>query len=153
MAFSVKDLKLPADKQGQLNRALGGAANDQANAALQTICDQAAAVVARMTAGYVIDAVSLADFTRSVALYRAYGEAGPVPKDIEKNYTDAWTELQAIAAGKRPNLPKTNDAALSGRAGAWGSGQATPGRMPAQFPDQSAPAPLVNPTDPELGTL
>lgn len=129
MPFTVKDLKLPHDKSSQLNRALGGAIDDDAAQALQTICDESAAVVARMTTGYVIDAVSLKDFTRAIALYRAYGFAGPIPKDIEGNYKAVTEELQAIAGGKRPNLPKVETPAQNTISGGWGSNPNLPGRM------------------------
>jgi hypothetical protein len=153
MPFAVKDLKLPADKAAQLEKALGGQPSNEALPALQGICDEAAAEVARLTTGYVLDNVSLSNFTRAIALGRAYAYIGPVPKDVETNAKEAKDELTAIAEGKRPNLPKVANASLSGRAGKWGSGQAMPGRMPAQFPDQVAPEPLKPSTDPNLGTL
>jgi len=154
MPFSVKDLKLPADKAAQIERALGSDPNvNEALPALQGVCDEAAAEVARLTTGYIIDAVSISNFTRAIALGRAYGYIGPIPKDIAENAKEAKDELTAIAKGDRPNLPKVANAQLTGRAGKWGSGQATPGRMPAMFPDQVAPEPLKPGTDPNLGTL
>jgi hypothetical protein len=129
MPFAVKDLKLPADKIAQLNRALGGKPEDDAAAELQGLCDEATAIVARLTTGYVIDAVSMNDFIRAIALYRAYGFAGPVPKDIESNYKAVQTELEAIAGGKRPNLPKVSTPAQNPIAGGWGANPNIPGRM------------------------
>lgn len=145
MPFSAaNDLTLPADKLAQIEKSLGGNPADQTYAKLQDVCDDAAASVARLTLGYVIDSSSLEEFTRSIALYRAFSYIGTVPKDIQDNYKAAWDELQSIAKGERPNIPKV-DSSLSGRAGSWGSGQAIPGRMPNQFPNQVAPTPFVPP--------
>lgn len=153
MSLQVTDLNLPADKLAQFATALGDGGG--LNAALQGICDGAAATVSRMTAGYVIDAADITNWGRVIALYRAYSQAqfGEIPKAVADDFKEAMDELTAIAEGKRPNLPKVANTDLSGRAGKWGSGQAIPGRMPAQFPDQIAPEPLTNPTDPSLGTL
>jgi hypothetical protein len=129
MPFTLKDLKLPDNKVQQLNRALGGALDDVAAQSLQGVCDEAAAMVARMTTGYVIDPVSLKDFTRAVALYRAYGFVGTVPKDIQDTYKSTMDELQAIAGGKRPNLPKVVTPAQNTIEGGWGSNSSVPGRM------------------------
>lgn len=129
MPFSVTDLKLPADKLAQMNKALGGTVGDESAAALQGVCDEAAAEVARLTTGYVIDSVSITNFTRAIALGRAYGYIGPIPKDVQKNHDDAKVELEAIAGGKRPNLPKVSTPAQNSISGGWGSNPNIPGRM------------------------
>src|ERR1019366_7485805 len=98
MSLAVTDLKLSADKLAQFANALGDSGGQ--NAALQGLCDEAAADVARLTAGYVLDPTSITNFGRSLVLFRAYGLAGPVPADIEKEYTNAMTELQSIAKGQ-----------------------------------------------------
>jgi hypothetical protein len=117
MAFTKYDLLLTPAKMTQLTTAL---ANLNVADPLQYLCDEAAADVARFTAGYVLDANSVRNFTRSLGLYRVYSLAGPVPMDVQKDYDSALLELQAIAEGKRPNLPRaeTGDNPPSGK---WGS--------------------------------
>src|SRR4051812_14961173 len=110
MAFTTQDLKLPADKIAQIEKALGGDPLDVDAAKLQGLCDEAAADVARLTTGYVLDAVSITNFTRSLSLFRAYGYIGPIPKDVDRKHNDAMDELKPIAAGDRPNLPKIKTA-------------------------------------------
>ncbi|HEY4414473.1 MAG TPA: hypothetical protein VGO57_02180 [Verrucomicrobiae bacterium] len=153
MSLQVSDLNLPADKLAQFAKALADASGQ--NVALQGICDGAAATVSRLTASYQIEDADITNWARSIALYRAYAQAqfGEIPKAIVEEYTETMKELNAIAAGERTNIPKVPDDALAGRAGKWGSGQAMPGRMPAQFPDQVAPEPFSPPEDPDLGTL
>ena len=126
MALAVTDLNLPADKLAQIAAALGDTGG--ANAALQTVCDGAAADIARLTAGYVLDAASVLNFGRSIAIYRVLGQIGTVPADVQKNYDDAWAELQSIAKGQRPNLPKVSDPAQNTLAGGWGGGAFLKGR-------------------------
>jgi hypothetical protein len=126
MSLQVSDLNLPADKLTQFATALGDTGS--ANAAVQGYCDAAAADVARLTAGYVIDPVSATNFGRAIAIYRIYGQVGPVPADVEKNYDDAWKELQSISKGERLNLPKISDPAQNTVAGGWGSGCPLKGR-------------------------
>jgi hypothetical protein len=118
MSLQVADLHLSADKLAQLAKALGDASAN--NTGLQSICNGAAADVCRLTAGYVLDPASITNFGRALALFRAYGLAGPVPKDIESEYDNAMKELQSIAEGKRPNLPKVADPGQSTIAGGWG---------------------------------
>ena len=120
MSLQVSDLNLPASKLVQLATALGDTGG--LNAALQTYCDSAAADVARLTAGYVIDPTSITNFSRAIAIYRVTGQIGPVPADMQKNYDDAWKELQSIARGERPNLPKVSDPNQATIAGGWGDG-------------------------------
>lgn len=129
MSFSVTDLKLPADKIAQIEKALGGNPADLTAAKLQGICDEAAADVARLSTGYVLDATSITNFIRAIALYRAYGYIGPVPKDVEKNYDAADKELTEISQGKRPNLPKVSTPAQNTISGGYGSNPNIPGRM------------------------
>lgn len=149
--FDDGDLQLSADKAAQFTAAL---ATDEVADPLQQLCDEAAAAVARLTAGYVLDDLSIFGFIRAIAIYNAFANSNtPVPDDVATRYKNAWSELQSIARGERPNLPKAADAALESRAGKWGSGQAIPGRMPGQFPDQIAPEPFTPPEDPDLGTL
>ena len=126
MAFTEDQLLLSADKVAQLTKALSttGVADP-----LQFLCDEAAADVARLTAGYVLDDASVRNFVRCLALFRAYSAAGPVPLDVQKNYDQANTELQAIARGMRPNLPKVAVAGPAPQAGSWGSGGRVHGRM------------------------
>lgn len=127
MSLQVSDLNLPADKLGQFAAALGD--SSPAYPVLQTYCDDAAGDVNRLTAGYLLDATSLRNFSRAIALFRLYGQIGPVPADIEKSYDAAWKELQSIAVGQRPNLPKTPDPNLASRAGAIGSAAHIHGRL------------------------
>jgi hypothetical protein len=55
--------------------------------------------------------------------------AGPVPPDIEKEYTNAWNELQSIARGDRPNLPKLADPNQAIIAGGYGGDCKVHGRL------------------------
>lgn len=118
MAFTVPDLKLTVDKLAQITKALGGAASTTTD--LQDLCDEAAADVARYCTGYVVDDLSQTNFTRAIALFRAYGYIGPIPKDIQANYDAVMKELEAIAKGERPKLEQTTDQAAQS-AGNWGS--------------------------------
>jgi hypothetical protein len=120
MSLTVANLNLPADKLAQVATALGDTGG--VNAALQGICDGAAADVARLTSGYVLDDASVTNFGRAITLFRMYGQIGTVPADVEKNYDDAWKELQSIAKGERPNLPKATVSAQTTIAGGYGSG-------------------------------
>jgi len=125
MAFTDNDLLLSADRAAQLTRAL---ANIGVADPLQYLCDEAAADVARLTTGYVIDANALRGFIRSLALFRIYGYAGPVPKDIQAAYDSAKAELEAIAGGKRPNLPR-DQTGVNTPTGKSGSKPYVKGRM------------------------
>lgn len=149
MSIAISDLKLPVDKIVQIENSLGGnvtIAGYNSNPPvpnppapnLQALCDEAFADVNRLTTGYVIDATSITNFTRACALYRAYGYIGPVPKDVQKNYDDAYKELTEISQGKRPNLPKVETASQSPMSGNYGFNDPTnpvpgsgilPGRM------------------------
>jgi len=71
----------------------------------------------------------LQGFSRALALFKAYSFAGPVPRDVQKNYDDALKELQAIAEGKRPNLPKAVTPSQSVIAGSSGSDRKVHGRI------------------------
>ena len=104
-------------KSAQLTKALAtlGVADP-----LQYLCDEAAADVARLTTGYVVDDVSARGFVRALALFRAYSKAGPVPADVQKDFDGAMEELQAIAEGKRPNLPRV-ESGDNPPGGKWGS--------------------------------
>ena len=131
MAFQTTDLLLSPDKAAQLTKALSnlGVADP-----LQYLCDEAAADVARLTTGYVTDDGSLRNFTRKLALFEIYSkaQAGAVPDGIVKDHDEALKELQDIAAGKRPNLPKVSTPSQATIAGAWGSGARVCGRIPGQ---------------------
>lgn len=120
MSLQFSDLNLPADKLAQFANALGDAGS--ANAALQGICNGAAADVTRLTAGYVIDPASITNWGRTIALYRAYSQAqfGEIPKAIADDFKTTWDELTAIAEGKRLNLPKISDSTQNTIAGGWG---------------------------------
>lgn len=118
--FVEGDLQLSADKVAQFTAAL--ATGDVADP-LQQLCDEAAADVARLTAGYTLDNLSISNFIRAIAVWKAYSNSNtPVPDDVTTNYKAVNSELQSIARGERPNLPKVADAALSSRAGAIGTG-------------------------------
>ena len=132
MALIVNDLNLPADKLAEFATAFGDTSTT--NAVVQTYCDDAAADVARLTAGYLLDDSSTRNFSRAIALYRIYGQIGPVPPDVEKNYDDAWKELQSIAKGERTNLPKVPDPSLASRAGAIGGNRRLHGRLQGWWP-------------------
>ena len=110
MALQVSDLNLPADKLAQFATALGDLPGAQTGAypALQGICDSAAADVARLITGYVIDPASVTNWARTIAIYRVYSQAqfGEMPKAAVEDYNTAWDELTEISQGKRPNLPK-----------------------------------------------
>jgi len=127
MAFTDDDLLLSPDKAAQLTKALAtiGVADP-----LQYLCDEATADVARFTTGYVLSAESTRSFIRSLALFRAYSKAGPVPADVQRDYEAALKELEAIAKGERPNLartpPETGEEPATGN---WGSSTQIKGRM------------------------
>ncbi len=125
--FTADLLPGSATLKGQLINALGAPADG--SDPLQNLCDAAAADVLRLTTGYVLDPASLTNFTRAVALYRAYGSIGPVPPDTKTIYDDAWSELSAIAEGKRPNLPKVAVPAQNLSAGGFGSEHRIHGRV------------------------
>ncbi len=129
MSLQVSDLNLPADKLAQFATAFGDTGGQ--NAALQGICNGAAADVARLTAGYVIDPASVTNWGRSIALQRAYSQAqfGEIPKAVADDYKNAWDELTAIAEGKRLNLPKVSDPNQATVAGGWGGNCPVSGRM------------------------
>lgn len=127
MAFVIDDLLLSPAKQAELTAAL---ANAGVVAPLQYFCDEAAAAVARFTTGYTVDALSLRGLIRSVALFDIYAKANvPAPLDTKDSYDNAMKELEAIAKGERPNLPKTAAAALGSKAGTGSSKTYIPGRM------------------------
>ena len=130
MAFVDTDLLLSPDRQAQLTKALS---NLNVADPLQYLCDEAAAEVARLTTGYVLDDLSLRGLTRALALYKVYSYAGPVPKDVQTNYDAADKELQAIAGGKRPNLPKVTTPSQATIAGSSGSGCKLTGRLDGQI--------------------
>lgn len=113
--------------KGQLVAALGAPADG--SDPLQNICDAAAADVVRLTLGYVVDAASLTNFVRAIAIYRAYGAIGPVQPDMKQVYEDAWSELTAISEGKRPNLPKVVAPTQNLSAGGFGSEPRIHGRV------------------------
>ena len=129
MSLQVSDLNLPADKLSQFAAALGDASGT--NAALQGMCDAADADVSRLTAGYVIDPTSYTNFARSLGLYRAYSQSqfSEIPESVANDYKATWTELTAIAEGKRPNLPKLVDPNQAGIAGGYGGERRLHGRI------------------------
>jgi hypothetical protein len=127
MSLQVSDLQLSADKLVQFANAQGDTSGT--NALLQEICNAASEDVNRLTDGYVITANSFTNFARAIALFRAYGSVGPVPPDVEKNYTAAWAELESIAEGKRPNLAKDVSADQTINAGGIGGSHRVHGRM------------------------
>lgn len=126
MAFSTNDLLLSADRSAQLTKAL---ANLGVADPLLYICEEAAADVARMTTGYVLDEASMRNFVRSLALFRIYAKAGPVPEDVQRDYDSALKELEAIAKGERPNLPKVPVEGQATIVGKWGSKTYVAGRL------------------------
>lgn len=118
--MDTTDLLLTDDKLSQLTAALSNL--DSSGDPLQTCINEAVAEVARLTAGYTIDAACLTSWQRALALHKAYGLCGPVPADVVKLYEEARTELIAIARGERPNLPKADTSTSTGK-GSWGSAQ------------------------------
>jgi hypothetical protein len=129
--FVDGDLQLSADKVTQFTNAL---TTEEVADPLQELCDEAAADVARLTAGYVVDSVSVFNFIRALVVFKAYSNSGtPVPPDIATSRKDAWSELQSISRGERTNLPKAADPALQSRAGAIGSARRIHGRMSGGF--------------------
>jgi hypothetical protein len=130
MAFSENDLLLSPDKLAQLTKALAPTGVPDP---VQYFCDEGSGLVARMTNGYIIDPMSMRDMIRAVALFKCYSKAGPVPKDIQKDYDDTMKELQAIAGGERPNLPKVVDPASQPITGGWGSGCKVHGNIPGEI--------------------
>ena len=126
-AFDKSKLLLTEEKSAQLTAAM---ANVDVADPLQQVCDEAAAVVTRMTASYALADAQVAGFIRSLALFEAYRVANvPAPEDVASQQEVAMKELTAIAAGDRPNLPKAADSDLSPGAGNWGSSTKVPGRM------------------------
>lgn len=129
--FADGDLQLSADKVQQFTQAL---ATDEVADPLQELCDEAAADVSRLTAGYILDNVSIFNFIRAIAVYNAYINSGtPAPDDVTTRYKNIWSELQSISRGERPNLPKVTDPALQSRAGAAGSQHRIHGRIKSGF--------------------
>lgn len=130
MAFDKEQLLLSPDKAAQLTKGLQTLGVDDP---LQYVCDEAAADVARLTLGYVIDEVSQRTFIRALAVLKAYTYANvPPPLAVKEANDAAWEELQAIAAGKRPNLPRVDEPEGGNPAtGSGGSKTYVPGRMEA----------------------
>lgn len=124
--MTVTDLLLTDDRQEQLTAAL---ANTGIAEPLVLCLTEAAADVARFTAGYVIAQSSLNGWTRALALWKAFtlAELG-VPEDVQKAYEAAMDELTAIAKGERPNIPQTPVTTPPASAGAWGSRDKLPTR-------------------------
>jgi len=135
--FIADNLQLSADKAAQFTAALATTGDATP---LQTLCDEAAADVARLTTGYVIDTTSAFNFIRALAIYKAYTNSGtPVPSPVENSFKAVQLELQEISQGKRPNLPKaatTSQAGISGGSGGYGGGGVViPGRIdPSSIP-------------------
>lgn len=120
MSFTADKLMLTDNRREQLTAAL---ANTDLDDPLATCIAEAEADVARFTAGYTIDQSSLDGWIRALALWKAFvvAELG-VPEDIQKAYDEAIAELKDIALGKRPNLPRTDDAEDNNTStGNWGS--------------------------------
>lgn len=125
--FDDDDLLLSADKVQQFTAAL---ATGEVADPLQQLCDEAASIVARMTTGYVIDNDSIFSFIRAIAVHNAYINSGtPAPPDVTARYEANMRELEAIAGGKRPNLPKTEVPAQQGISGSVGSERRIHGRI------------------------
>ena len=120
MSFAVRDLLLTDGRQAQLTEALANLGVDDP---LTVLIAEAQAEVTRLIRGYDIDDASVNSWVRVLTLEKAFtaGELG-VPEDIAAAAKAAREELQAIAAGKRPNLPLTEAPATPGLgAGNWGS--------------------------------
>lgn len=124
--FTDDNLLLSADKVTQFTAALAtGAIPDP----LQQLCDEAAADVGRMIAGYNVDVTSISNFIRAIAVYNAYVNSGTeAPPDVTNRYKYVMEELAAIAEGKRPNLGKVQDPNQVSIAGGGGSGCPLHGR-------------------------
>lgn len=118
MAFTVDQLALTDDRKEQLQAAL---ANSGLADPLGQCISEAGSEVSRLTAGFVIEEASLNSWTRKIALWNAFVLAElSVPEDIQTAYDDTMKELRAIAAGDRPNLPRTDANPAPGKGG-WGS--------------------------------
>jgi len=116
MAFSTPDLLLTAKKLAQLKEALGN------QTSLDTICAEAEAEVNRLLAGYTVEEAVRKSFIRALALHQAYGLVGPIPDAVQKLYDRAQAELAAIAEGRRPNTPRSDDPRITGAVvGNWGA--------------------------------
>lgn len=119
MAFTESNLLLTEKKLTQLTTAL---ANTDIVDPLATCIAEATADVARLTAGFILDEDSINGFIRSLALYKACGLVGSVPDDVDKQYDNAMKELNSIARGERPNLPRVPEAGGGTQStGGWGS--------------------------------
>ncbi len=120
MAFTVEKLLLTEERKTQLEEAL---ANDDLTDPLAQCISEAEADVARLTAGYELEDAATEGWIRPIALWKAFVAAEtPVPSDIQAAYDAAMKELEAIAKGERPNLPRTDDGEdPSANTGDWGS--------------------------------
>lgn len=120
MSFTADQLLLTDERKTQLIAAL---ANTGLADPLGTCITEATADVDRYTAGYTIAQSSLDGWIRALALWKAFTVASlGVPDDIQKAYDAAITELKDIALGKRPNLPRTDEADDPNTStGTWGS--------------------------------
>jgi len=111
-----------------------GLANLKVADPLQMLCDEAAADVARLTTGYMLDPLSVQRFIRALAMYQAYMRAQvPTPADVKGDHESASKELSEIAQGKRPNLPKAATSPVRTNGGRWGSNCKVTGRIPGQI--------------------
>lgn len=119
MAFTESNLLLTERKLTQLTAAL---ANTDIPDPMATCIAEATADVARLTAGFILDDASINGFIRALALFKAYSLCGPVPDDVNKQYDNAMKELNSIARGERPNLPRVPEAGGGTQSsGGWGS--------------------------------
>lgn len=119
MAFAESNLLLTEKKLTQLTAAL---ANTGVDDPLATCIAEATADVARLTAGFILDEASTNGFIRALALFKAYSLCGSVPDDVDKQYDNAMKELNSIARGERPNLPRVPEAGGGTQStGGWGS--------------------------------
>lgn len=118
MAFTKTDLLLTDTRLEQLECALG---NSGGSDPLEMAIAEADADVSRLTNHYIITDLVRAGFVRALALYKAWNISGAVPDEIRRNYEDVMSELRAIAAGERRNLPRVAAPEMSTPASAsWG---------------------------------
>ena len=81
---------------------------------LQACIDEAAVRIAAYTRGYTVAAELVAEWTRLLALRKAYTAAGVgTPKDIERDSDAVLRELEAYRDGKFPGQLAANEPARS----------------------------------------
>src|SRR5919109_3360835 len=114
MAFVVADLLLTEEKLALLTAAL---ANTGQADPLATAIAEAEATVTRYAAGFPLGEADRKTLVRRLALFNAYGLAGPVPDEIKKAADDAMSELRDIRDGKFARSTETDSGTGGGSYG------------------------------------